>query len=191
MAQNISVDLKDDASAVVPMVPEMVSIKHPLERPWSIWYNSNDKKNWEDCLIELTTFDTVEDYWCLYHHMLLPSELRQGQDYAVFKQGVRPMWEDSNNVSGGRWVIMAENLHHLNAIWLDIVLLLIGENFENMDMISGVIVNVRFRSKVVIWTTNKSREENIKIAKKVKNTIAIRRKFDFQAHNASKILFSL
>lgn len=38
-------------------------VKHPLEHSWSFWMFTNDKKKWEDNLIELTAFNTVEDYW--------------------------------------------------------------------------------------------------------------------------------
>ncbi|KAM3961565.1 eukaryotic translation initiation factor 4E-like [Aphomia sociella] len=196
MAQNFNcklrkyiMEIKNPAPVDIVNVSDKDAIKHPLERPWSIWFNSNDKPNWEDCLVKLTTFDTVEDYWCLFHHMKLPSELRVGQDYAVFKHGIRPAWEDVSNSKGGRWLIMLD-YQDLDSIWLDIVLLLIGENFHNMDLITGVIVNVRAKSKVVIWTTNKSKDDNCMIAHKVKKALGIHKKFNFQAHNSSKIMFT-
>lgn len=60
----------------------------------------------------------------LYHHIKLPSELRQGHDYAVFKQGIRPMWEDDANKMGGRWLISIERNKRnsdLDRFWLDAV----------------------------------------------------------------------
>lgn len=64
-------------------------------------------------------------YLCrLYHHIKLPSELRQGHDYAVFKQGIRPMWEDDANKMGGRWLISLEKKQRnsdLDRFWLDVV----------------------------------------------------------------------
>lgn len=60
----------------------------------------------------------------LYHHIKLPSELRQGHDYAVFKQGIRPMWEDDANKMGGRWLISLEKKQRnsdLDRFWLDVV----------------------------------------------------------------------
>lgn len=39
-------------------------IKHPLQNKWSLWFYKNDKsKAWEDNLLEITAFDTVEDFW--------------------------------------------------------------------------------------------------------------------------------
>lgn len=45
-------------------VPPEFLIKHPLQNTWSLWFYDNDRnKTWEENLIELTTFDTVEDFW--------------------------------------------------------------------------------------------------------------------------------
>lgn len=50
-----------DLSGVTTKILE--GVKHPLEHSWSFWMFTNDKKKWEDNLIELTAFNTVEDYW--------------------------------------------------------------------------------------------------------------------------------
>ena len=36
----------------------------------------------------------VEDFWALYNHIELASRLAAGCDYSLFKEGVKPMWED-------------------------------------------------------------------------------------------------
>lgn len=39
-------------------------IKHPLHNTWTLWYLENDRtKSWEDMQNEITSFDTVEDFW--------------------------------------------------------------------------------------------------------------------------------
>jgi translation initiation factor 4E len=39
-------------------------IKHPLQNTWTLWYYENDRnKNWEENHQEITSFDTVEDFW--------------------------------------------------------------------------------------------------------------------------------
>lgn len=44
-------------------VPDLL-IKHPLNNSWSLWYFENDKKKtWLQNLKEITSFDTVEDFW--------------------------------------------------------------------------------------------------------------------------------
>ncbi|PZC79721.1 hypothetical protein B5X24_HaOG216029 [Helicoverpa armigera] len=136
------------------------NVKHPLGSEWSFWLFTNQKKNWADNLVKLATFDTVEDYWCLYHHMKVPSELNLGQEYLVFKKGIQPQWEDPANQSGGRWLIIldGEKAAHVDAIWLDTVLVLIGETFEHVDDVCGVVCNIRAKHRIVPSELNLGQE---------------------------------
>lgn len=111
-------------NAVTEIPPECL-IKHPLQHSWTLWYYENDRnKSWEDNLSEITSFDTVEDFWSLYNHIKLSSEIRVGSDYSLFKQGIRPMWEDDANKRGGKWVMnltKPQRTTDLDKIWLDVV----------------------------------------------------------------------
>lgn len=97
---------------------------------------------------QITTFDTVEDFWSLYNHIKLPTEIRNGNDYSLFKNNIRPMWEDEQNKNGGRWVInLPKNFRHneLDKLWLEVILCLIGEAFDYSEDICGAVVNIRPR----------------------------------------------
>lgn len=40
--------------------------KHPLQNEWDFWYfkpNKNAKHNWQDNLLKIHSFHTVEDFW--------------------------------------------------------------------------------------------------------------------------------
>ena len=103
---------------------------HPLESSWDLWYLSNDKqKEWDDRLTKLMTFNTVEDFWALYHHLQLPSKLPIGSDYMLFKTGIQPKWEDPKNENGGKWTIETTRgfRSQLDAAWLETLLSIIGE----------------------------------------------------------------
>lgn len=106
------------------IAPECL-IKHPLQNEWTLWYLEMDRsKSWEDMLNEITSFDTVEDFWSLYNHIRFASDLKQGNDYSLFKKNIRPMWEDDANKHGGRWVISltrSQRRNELDTLWLDIV----------------------------------------------------------------------
>ena len=61
-------------------------VKHPLQNRWSLWFFKNDKaKNWAANLRQITTFDSVEDFWSIYNHIQLASKLSVGCDYSLFK----------------------------------------------------------------------------------------------------------
>lgn len=124
-------------------------IKHPLQNSWTLWYYDNEKgKTWEACQHQITTFDTVEDFWSLYNHIKLASEIKSGNDYSLFKNNIRPMWEDDQNKHGGRWLISIPKYfraNELDCLWLDVILCLIGEAFEYSEDICGAVVNIRPR----------------------------------------------
>ena len=114
---------------------------HPLERPWTMWFMNGDTKNknkaiidngseWNQGLIELYTFDTVEDFWAVYNHIQLPAKLRLKNDYMVFRSGVRPEWEDTTNRGGGMWkLILPSKMRStdLDRMWLETLLSMIGK----------------------------------------------------------------
>lgn len=47
-------------------------------------------------------------------HTLPPSDIANGTDLYVFKDGIQPMWEDPKNENGGRWLINVSNSSDVN-----------------------------------------------------------------------------
>ncbi|XP_054967628.2 eukaryotic translation initiation factor 4E isoform X3 [Pan paniscus] len=98
-------------------------IKHPLQNRWALWFFKNDKsKTWQANLRLISKFDTVEDFWALYNHIQLSSNLMPGCDYSLFKDGIEPMWEDEKNKRGGRWLITLNKQQRrsdLDRFWLE------------------------------------------------------------------------
>jgi len=136
------------------------SLRHPLKHSWTLWYfNINGgNANWDENLTKLVDVNTVEDFWAVYHHMEYASRLESGCDYALFKTGIRPMWEDQSNKEGGRWLLTLERtqrLRCLDQIWLEIMLFLIGADHNESsteECINGAVVNIRNKAdKVSLW----------------------------------------
>lgn len=151
-----ALDVASDSSKDAPVES---LIKHPLQNSWTLWYYDQEKgKTWEQCQHQITTFDTVEDFWSLYNHIKLPTEIKSGNDYSLFKNNIRPMWEDEQNKNGGRWVISLQKFYRhneLDKLWLEVILCLIGEAFDYSEDICGAVVNVRMSrhkiGKFSIW----------------------------------------
>ncbi|KAM6408461.1 eukaryotic translation initiation factor 4E type 1B [Rhynochetos jubatus] len=141
--------------------------KHPLQNRWALWFFKNDKsKMWQANLRLVTKFSTVEDFWALYSHIQLASKLTSGCDYSLFKDGIEPMWEDSQNKRGGRWLItLAKQQRHteLDRFWLETLLCLIGEMFdEYSDEVCGAVINIRAKGdKIAIWTREAENREGV------------------------------
>ncbi|KAH8361347.1 eukaryotic translation initiation factor 4E [Drosophila serrata] len=145
--------------------PFDMRVKHPLEHTWTLWYLENDRsKSWEELQNEITSIDMVEDFWSLYNHIKPPSEIKIGSDYSLFKKGTQPMWEDEANKYGGRWVINRGrgSKVELDKLWLDVLLILIGEAFDHTEEVCGAVINLRGKTnKISVWTANGYNEEAV------------------------------
>jgi len=170
-------------------IPQELTLKHPLQYKWVLWYCKSEKnKPWEECLKEVTKFDTVEDFWALYNHIQLASGLSFGADYYLFKEGIQPMWEDKTNEKGGRWLINIDKMRRnefLDRYWLELLLAMIGEQFEGHgDQLCGAVVNLRNKGdKVSLWTKDAANDEvNRKIGKVLKEKLGISDTLYYEAH---------
>lgn len=166
-------------------------IKHPLQNSWTLWFFKNDKnRNWEDNQRSIITFNTVEDFWALYNHIELASKLNAGCDYSLFKEGVKPMWEDERNRKGGRWVInlnKSQRAQSLDKIWLEVMLCLIGEAFDDHSkFVNGAVVSVRTKGdKIGMWLGDANVGESIiNVGKRTKERLNIENQvtLGFEAH---------
>lgn len=134
---------------------------HMLQTEWTLWlYTNNKSKEWDENLQKVISFNAVEDFWAVYNHIQLASKLVTGHDYALFRAGTRPAWEDEANKAGGRWIIPLPSKHYrkhdLDRLWLEVMLLMIGEDFyrtEESSLIVGAVVSIRFKDdKIALWT---------------------------------------
>jgi len=186
-------EVEDETSNSRPESPELL-IKHPLQNSWTLWFFKPDKvdrnKKWEDCQRSIITFNTVEDFWALYNHIELASKLNAGCDYSLFKEGVKPMWEDDRNRRGGRWVInlnKSQRATMLDNFWLEVMLCLIGEACdEHSKYINGAVVSIRAKGdKIGMWLGDSNAGDSIlMVGKKFKERLNIdpQTTLGFEAH---------
>ncbi|CAF0743964.1 unnamed protein product [Brachionus calyciflorus] len=174
---NESKNSEDSSSKLIKLLRDPSS-KYPLEFSWSFWfYKANRHNNWTDNLILLATVDYVEDFWSVYNHLKPVEYLSDGCDYAVFKKGIKPMWEDEQNQNGGRWLLNIEkraSSNFLNGLWLNVLLSLIGSHYDDeIQYINGCVLNVRFKSnKLALWTNSyENKQVQNKIVKQIKKEI--------------------
>lgn len=171
--------------------PEML-LKHPLQNKWTLWFFKNDRnRSWEENQRPIITFSTVEDFWALYNHIEQASQLNAGCDYSLFKEGIKPMWEDDYNKQGGRWLINLDKKQRntcLDNFWLEVMLCLIGESFEDdSQLVNGAVVSLRPKGdKIGMWLGNSTAGDSIiNIGKKVKERLMIDANvvLGFEAHH--------
>ncbi|CAD7959690.1 unnamed protein product [Amoebophrya sp. A120] len=132
----------------------------PLKYTWVIWeqiMQASDGKaaQYSDATHKVAPFGTVQDFWKLWNHMPQPSELldqkrmvREQPDglhvidaIMIFRDGIRPEWEDKLNASGGHFQFQlkpASGGGQIDEYWNNLVLGMIGGTIEPVDMITGV-----------------------------------------------------
>ncbi|KAF6216860.1 hypothetical protein GE061_001210 [Apolygus lucorum] len=166
--------------------------KHPLGCSWSLWYFSrNLGSTWDTCLKKIGTFTTIEDFWSYFNHLQPPSLMKPGCDLCLFKEGIRPAWEDPANKRGGRWDINLDKSNfstsNLDDYWMKLSMDLIGGRFDEQDgLINGAMVNRRDRAnRISIWTSaSHDRERLARLGKTVKDFVGfpINLKIYFRTH---------
>jgi len=176
------------------------SSKHPLKHSWTFWYfNINGgAASWDENLIKICDVTTIEDFWAVFHHMQDVAALESGCDYALFKTGIRPMWEDPANKEGGRWLLTLDRfqrMQYLNDIWLEIMLYLIGGDHKDDstdNCINGAVVNIRNKAdKVALWLPIADKNQGhgpkiLEVGHELKSRMKIPKHFPiyFETHSA-------
>ena len=184
-------------SAAATAEPDFTQ-KHPLESKWTLWFDNPDGKQkqsqsqWGQTLRAVYTFDTVEDFWCLYNNIIPPSRLSNMSDLHLFKEGVEPKWEDPTCEHGGKWtaILAKGNSQLLDTNWLHAVLACIGEQFDEGDEICGIVVNVRPKNnRIAVWTKSASNEAaQISIGRQLKEIFGMpeQSKLGYLVHSDAK-----
>ena len=61
-----------------------------------------DTSEYESQVKKIAEFDTIEDFWAVYQHIKKPDNCKQGIEIQLFKENIKPMWEDEFNKNGGK-----------------------------------------------------------------------------------------
>jgi translation initiation factor 4E len=63
----------------------------------------------------------------------------------------RPVWEDPLNANGGKWIIRLRK-GVSDRLWEDLIVAVIGDQFENEDGVCGCVLSVRSNEDILsIW----------------------------------------
>lgn len=139
--------------------------EHPLRNTWNLFYRppANKFSDYEKSTLKLAAIASVESFWTIYTHLKRPSLLPTVSDYHIFKDGIRPVWEDEANKKGGKWIIRLKK-GVADRYWEDLLLAIVGDQFiEAADEVCGAVLSVRSGEDVLsVWTKNDG-GRNIKI----------------------------
>ncbi|XP_045569523.1 eukaryotic translation initiation factor 4E type 2, partial [Salmo salar] len=85
--------------------------EHPLQYNYTLWYSRRtpsrpaNTQSYEQNIRQIGTVASVEQFWKFYSHLVRPGDLTGHSDFHLFKEGIKPMWEDEANKNGGKWII--------------------------------------------------------------------------------------
>jgi translation initiation factor 4E len=129
--------------------------EHPLRNTWNLFYRppANKFSDYEKSTLKLAAIGTAEDFWKIYCHLKRPSLLPTVSDYHIFKDGIRPVWEDEANKKGGKWIVRLKK-GVADRYWEDLLLAIIGDQFmEAGEEVCGAVLSVRSGEDVLsVWT---------------------------------------
>ncbi|KAF4654810.1 hypothetical protein FOL46_008536 [Perkinsus olseni] len=156
---------------------------------WVLWeqLQPNQKASaaeWKDLSRQVCTFGTVGEFWRYWRHVPQPSELlsetggcrfvREGHDGSLrvvesmmlFREGIKPEWEDPLNAVGGHLQFsLAPSVggKQIDEYWNNIVLAVIGNTLPHPEMITGLRLCDKLYTKrgppqgsvrIEVWFTN-------------------------------------
>ncbi|ETV72820.1 hypothetical protein H257_12178 [Aphanomyces astaci] len=138
----------------------------PIQNTYTFWYmkkNSGkaleDQESYEKSIKEISEFRTVQGFWRVYNHLIRPNDLPNTTDYHLFKAGIKPMWEDTANRRGGKWMIRIRK-GIASRYWEDLVLAIVGEQFDVGNEICGAVMSIRYNEDIIsLWNRNADNSE--------------------------------
>lgn len=205
---------------------------HLLQHVWVLYYDGknsnagnackstyarrsagNNKDDFEAGLVTVAEVGSIESFCRLFNWLKGPSRMAMHENLYLFKDGIRPMWEDPKNKAGGRWTLKidASTFEGANRAWKWLCFALvcshpctqqcfhadesqlyvqIGEDFDNLnDYICGAVVSTRPKVyKLQLWIREGCDFENINaIGRRLATLLQLNEPINPDSHPESKL----
>lgn len=115
-----------------------------------------NQSEYSNLVKKIADFTTVEDFWAIYQYLKKPDACINGIEISLFKDPIKPMWEDDGNKQGGK-VTLKLKKDNTNLIWEELVLAFVGNSLDPKvrDEVNGVIFSSKKDMNVIqIWYRN-------------------------------------
>ncbi|KAL1865558.1 hypothetical protein Plec18167_009371 [Paecilomyces lecythidis] len=140
----------------------------PFQYHWTIWYDKHtDSSNYDNRLYVL--YEDVADIATFYrvYNNYPWDKIRLRDTVHIFRKGVKPVWEDPENLKGGCWTFRVPKAK-AQAFFHEIAILCMANEFQaalekEHDHVLGVSTSIRFNSHLIsVWNKLGSNQRAIK-----------------------------
>ena len=133
-----------------------------LNTKWILWYHDPLDTNWKlGSYKNLQEISNIQEFWEIYK--FLDNRIIENSMLFLMREGINPLWEDTNNMNGGSWSfkITKGNLYN---IWLNLSIHLCGEtlttNKSNFNLINGISISPKKNFCIIkIWNRDKKQNK--------------------------------
>ncbi|XP_067948483.1 eukaryotic translation initiation factor 4E type 2-like [Watersipora subatra] len=164
-----------DVNKLLPLPTQKVECpegEHRLQYNYSLWFSrktpGKTNQSYDQHLKHVITFPSVERFWAYYSHLVRPSDLSGHSDYHLFKESIRPMWEDDANKEGGKWIVRLKK-GLASRCWENLIVAMLGEQFMVGDEICGAVISLRYQEDILsLW--NRTACDNV-VTSRIRDTL--------------------
>ena len=126
-----------------------------LNCEWTFWYASRKEKDrhipYESRLTEIYSFNTLKDFFKGFMFIKDIESIPRNNDLAMFKKDYKPLWENSPESAFWLYRFRPEDEKFMNIKWEELVFSLIGEQFDEPNIL-GVVLSKRGRETIIeLW----------------------------------------
>ncbi|KAJ3095015.1 Eukaryotic translation initiation factor 4E type 2 [Phlyctochytrium planicorne] len=120
----------------------------------------------------MVSFSTAEEFWGAYKLLKRPSDLPAISDIFIFKDGLKPTWEDQPQ--GGKWMVRLKK-GLASRFWENLVLAIISDQFDVGNEICGAVISIRHSEDILsVWNLNADAGRvNLKIRDTIKRVLGL------------------
>ena len=126
-----------------------------LNCTWTFWYASRKEKDrhipYEQRLIEIFSFSTLKEFFNRFMYIKDIESIPRNNEIAIFKKGYKPLWENTPESAFWFYRFHPEDDKFINIKWEQLIFSLIGEQFEEPNIL-GVVLSKRGRETIIeLW----------------------------------------
>jgi translation initiation factor 4E len=132
-------------------------IFNSLSDKWTLWAHLPHNTDWSvKSYIQIFTFTNVENTIAITEN--LPSVLVENCMLFIMREGIKPMWEDPANRSGGCFSYKVAN-KNVYKVWKDLTYVLVGNTISKqksfVDSVTGITISPKKNFCIIkVWLSN-------------------------------------